>query len=290
MRIACNLLENKSRRELDQYLEFVEACGFDGIYLPDHIGLPDPFQTLGYITAATELPTVGTLMINAAAWNPAHLLRSAVTAIGLAGERLALGLGAGYGDDELRALGVDKTTLTDRIAHLRSMIAKIREESRAHFESVTTRILAGGIGDLSLQLAGELADVVSLTGTFERRDVPQSRSWPCTLEETQERLSIVDEAARLRTGIRPEVSILTQVESVPIDKISFVSHLRSERGRTRSVLEVLETPFFLIGSPLEIAERLAWLESELGVNEVVIHEPFVKEFAGVLSVLGRQRA
>lgn len=58
-----------------------EAAGFEYLFLPDHVGVFDPFSAAAAAANAVRL-WVGTLVLNVEFWNPLLLARAAVTTDG----------------------------------------------------------------------------------------------------------------------------------------------------------------------------------------------------------------
>ncbi len=74
----------------------LEELGYHGILLADHTYSADPFLPLVAVAAATERLRVGTLVLNVGFWHPLLLARTAATLQLLSGDRLDLGIGAGW--------------------------------------------------------------------------------------------------------------------------------------------------------------------------------------------------
>ena len=113
-----------------------EELGFDSVYVSDHFflslaryggtselyGSVDPLMALAGLATATERVRLGTLVLGAGFRHPAMVATSAVTIDHLSGGRLDLGLGAGWYEDEYRALGYDFGTLGQRFEILEESI------------------------------------------------------------------------------------------------------------------------------------------------------------------------
>src|SRR3954454_18774200 len=95
-RFSFNILDIGSREEFAETCRRGERYGYDTVFAADHLGTAAPFPTLVAAAAATERMRVGTLVLNAAFWNPALLAREVIGADVLTGGRLELGLGAGH--------------------------------------------------------------------------------------------------------------------------------------------------------------------------------------------------
>jgi len=117
-----------------------EELGFDSIWAGEHVVVPsprvppspmepedpilDPLVHLGFVAAATERLLLATGIIILPQRNPLVLAKQAATLDVLSAGRLLLGIGAGYLEPEMTAIGVpmaDRGTRTDD--HLAAMRA-----------------------------------------------------------------------------------------------------------------------------------------------------------------------
>jgi len=117
-----------------------EELGFDSLWAGEHVVVPsprvapspmepedpilDPLVHLGFVAAATEHLLLATGIIILPQRNPLVLAKQAATLDVLSGGRLLLGIGAGYLEPEMTAIGVpmeDRGTRTDD--HLAAMRA-----------------------------------------------------------------------------------------------------------------------------------------------------------------------
>lgn len=120
--------------------QLAEELGFDSVWAGEHVVVPsprvapspmepedpilDPLVHLAFVAAATEQLLLGTGIIILPQRNPLVLAKQAASLDVLSGGRLLLGLGAGYLEPEMTALGVpmdDRGTRTDD--HLAAMRA-----------------------------------------------------------------------------------------------------------------------------------------------------------------------
>ena len=113
-----------------------EELGFDSVYISDHFflsldryggmsdvhGSVDPLMTLAALATATERVRLGTLVLGSGFRHPAMVAKSAVTIDHLSRGRLDLGLGAGWYEDEYRALDYEFGTLGQRFEILEESV------------------------------------------------------------------------------------------------------------------------------------------------------------------------
>lgn len=94
-----------------------EELGYDSIWVSDHVVIPkthkgfgdaflDPFSTLTYLAAKTDRIMLGTSVIILPYRNPLVLAKTVSTLDQLSEGRVILGVGAGWLEDEFKALGV----------------------------------------------------------------------------------------------------------------------------------------------------------------------------------------
>ena len=142
-----------------------DAAGVDTVWVADHLLQADPSAgsdtemleaatTLGFVAARTARVRLG-MMVAAATFRPPSLLVKAVTTLDvLSGGRAWLGVGAGYQEEEARAMDLPLPPPAERFEHLED----------------------------TLRLAHHLwsGDTSPFTGTHHRLEAPQSSPQPVT--------------------------------------------------------------------------------------------------------------
>lgn len=107
---------------LGQVAGLAEDLGYDSLWAPDHVVVPsprvvpspvdpdepmlDPLVLLGHLAARTRRIRLGTGVVVLPQRNPLVLAKQVSSVDVLSGGRVELGVGAGYLEPELRALGV----------------------------------------------------------------------------------------------------------------------------------------------------------------------------------------
>ena len=134
----------------------VEECGFDSIWLGDHLlyrgedGRPerapwDVWTQLAALAAVTSRVRLGPLVAATAFHAPGMLARAAASVDEGSGGRLVLGLGAGWNETEFRAFGFPFDRRVSRFAEsldvIRRLLAGERVTFSGEFVSVADAVL-----------------------------------------------------------------------------------------------------------------------------------------------------
>ena len=118
-----------------------EAGGLDSLWVYDH--LPETWEawtTLAALAAATRSVDLGTLVSCTSFRHPGLLAKMAHTVAEISGDRLILGLGAGWHEPEYRAFGFPFDHRVDRFAESVEITATLLRESRADIEGRYYRV------------------------------------------------------------------------------------------------------------------------------------------------------
>jgi probable F420-dependent oxidoreductase len=272
----------------------VEDLGFSTLLAADHLAVASPFAPLVVAAGATTDLRVGTLVVNNDFHRPLRLAQEAATVDRLVDGRLELGLGSGWNKPEYDMLGVDYDPPAQRAQRLHDAVRTMKqawagetrigtgERSRPVVVPPAQQphppIQVGGHGDAILTVAAAEADIVGFTGVTWRRDrlVPTGVS----AEVIEARVSFVRSAAGDRAG-QLELSALVQ---------------RVETTGGRDVLDELaasgldpravdDSPFFLVGPPAQLTEKLLALRERLGISYWVVFQPALDAVAPVVAEL-----
>jgi F420-dependent oxidoreductase-like protein len=180
--------------ELAGVVRAADTAGIDTVWLSDHLIQADPtavpdsemleaYTALGFLAAQTERARLGT-MVSAVTYRPPSLLVKAVTTLDvLSGGRAWLGLGAGYLEDEARAMDLSLPPVAERFEVLEETLElalRMWEDDRSPFQGRHLRlerpvgnprplarphppILVGGAGERkTLRLVARYADACNL--------------------------------------------------------------------------------------------------------------------------------
>src|SRR5438132_2667482 len=122
--------------ELVRVARRAEAVGFDSFLVWDHFfwdaspvgpGVTDramieAFTTLGFIAGVTSTIRIGTLVASATYRHPGVLIKQVTTLDLLSGGRAIFGVGAGWFEEEHRALGIRFPTAGERLERLEETV------------------------------------------------------------------------------------------------------------------------------------------------------------------------
>ncbi|WP_314178069.1 TIGR03621 family F420-dependent LLM class oxidoreductase [Streptomyces winkii] len=283
-----------------------ERDGYDVVYAADHLGIPAPFPLLVAAAQATERLRVGTLVLNAAFWNPALLAREVATADLLTGGRLELGLGAGHMKWEFDEAGIPWRPFGERTDHLRTVVRELgrlfasdgyeqqhgmrtrfglpplRPVQRSGFDGAGPPLIVGGTGDRVLDVAAEYADIVSIAGVCQVQGEPPGTLRLGTAAEADDRVRYARERAGERAG-RIEWHALVQTVVATDDRREEARRLLDRFGPAMGLDELLECPFLFIGTVDEMAGQVMRNRERYGFTHYTVHGPYAEAFAPVIA-------
>jgi len=163
--------------------ELIERLGYESLWLDDHFWFPtrpdeahlDAFTALAGLAVATQRLVLGPLVLCQSYRAPALVAKMAATLAQLSGERFALGLGAGWMEEEYRAYGYTFPPPRERLGQLADAVEILRRmwrDERASFQGEHFHVanapqlpkpgrlplILGGASDRLLRLAARHAD------------------------------------------------------------------------------------------------------------------------------------
>ncbi|WP_436491788.1 LLM class flavin-dependent oxidoreductase [Actinokineospora sp. HUAS TT18] len=223
-----------------------ERRGFDSVLIADHARTMSPFVSLAFIGEVTSSIKVGTYVVNAAFWrSPALLAREVRTIEKWVGNRVELGLGAGWEREDSVVAGNWASSAEVRAEHLSSIAAGLRTLPDGHRPAA--RVLMGGSSERSLALAARWADIVAFSGARRASDGSLE-----LLSMGELRSQVDGVMGRIPVGACPELSL--NVHSV-------TTEWWTGRDMPASVLA---------GSPSDIRRRVEDLRHGLGITYLVV--------------------
>lgn len=260
-------------------VRLVETLGYDSCWIDDHFWFPgspdrahlEVWTALTALAMATDRVRLGPLVLCHSYRPPGLLAKMASSLAEVSGERLILGLGAGYMDEEYTAYGYPIPTPRERVDQLGETLEILRltaTEERATFSGKHhvlrqapllpkpsgLPILLGGAGKRFLQLVARYADIWNCPN-------------PAWRELGAKREHLVAECERI--GRDPaEIEVSEQVVVV----VGTTEHdVRREKERAQEALGSFASfdGDVHVGLPEQVAEALL-ARRELGVESFIV--------------------
>jgi probable F420-dependent oxidoreductase len=303
-RFGVNVWSAGSRAEWTDKALKAEELGYSVFTVPDHIArIFAPMPALMSAAAATKRLRVGTNVLNNDFRHPVLVAREAATADLLTDGRLQIGLGAGhmkseYDEAGLRfdAGGARVERLGEAVTIVKSLLKGEEVTFAGKYYRVTGHkihplpvqrphppILIGGNGQQLLALAAKEADVVGLSGITFRRGGGERDLTGWRTAGVDERVRLVREVAGDRFELL-ELNALVQTVVVTDNRRQAAEEL-ARRWTQLSPVEVLESPYVLIGTVDQQVEDLHARRERWGISYYVIFEPYMETFAPVVAKL-----
>ena len=312
-RFAVQATNAVGRREWRDTVRKIEDLGYSTLFLADHYLGPGPAQKAAR-TPRQDLAPIAA-MAAAAAYSetlrigcrvfcidyhvPAVLAKEAATLDLLSGGRLEMGIGDGWSEVEYTAMGLDFDRPGRRIAKLAEVVSLLKahwqgEELYYSGDFVQVRgyagrprpvqrphppIMIGGGGQRVLSLAGQEADIVSISSVpFVARDAdgldPQAVA--------QLRAGYVQAAAGERYR-QMDVESSPYFAEITDDPDTVLAGVATSTGISADLLR--DHPNVLIGPPERVVEMLYSRRETLGVNYVTVQQSQLESFAPVVDRL-----
>jgi probable F420-dependent oxidoreductase len=305
-RFGVNVRQFQSRSEWHRKARKIEDLGYNALTLPDHLtDLVAPIPALVSAAEATKALRVGTNVLNNDLRHPVLVAREAAIVDLLSDGRFELGLGAGSirSEYDQAGLGFDRgATRVNRLAEAVTIIKGLLNGDEITFEGSHYRltghriaplpvqkphppILIGGNGPRLLSLAAREADIVGFSGlTFRRGGAvpPDLSGW--RLSAIDERVRLVQEVAGEDRFARLELNTLVQRVIVTDDRRGEAEELTA-RWTQLSAVEILNSPYVLIGTTDEIIDDLLARRERWGFSYYTVHEAYLDCFAPVVARL-----
>jgi probable F420-dependent oxidoreductase len=280
----------------------VEALGYDTLLLADHFE-PGWFAVgpaLAAAAAATSTLRVGSLVYSNNFRHPALLAREAATVDVLSGGRMEVGIGAGYRLPEYAQTGIDLPAPGERVERLGETLAVVKGlwgqyplTLAGKYYTITAMegwpkplqqphppIQVGGGGRRMLTLASQQADIV---GIIARSAAGGGLEFGHdTHALVAQKVAWVREAAGDRFD-RLELAALILKVVVTDHPQTAAEELAAAWGLTAN--QVLESPYFLLGSLVAIVEEVRRLREQHGISYLTVFPTDVETFAPVVAQL-----
>lgn len=263
-------LRNNSAPALCQQAVLAEQLGYQSFFLPENHfnagALPDPLMLLAAVSGATDSIRLGTTSYLLPIRHPLQAAEQVAVLDQLCGGRLILGLGRGFSADLFTAFGVrskDKRQIfTDSLALMRRAWAgeAVAIGDAAPVE-VHPRPVQSPEPELWVAAFGPkaLAQVAAL-------NLPYLASPMEAIDVLTDNYAAIREAAGSLSG-------------VPVMRSVYCSRDDSDIARVRDAMAALPMPrqgedvalddWAIIGTPREVADRVAEYEERLGMTHLI---------------------
>ena len=273
----------------------IETLGYGGLVMADHVvgnGL-SPFPALAAAAAATTTLRLGTLVLDNDFRNPLLLAREAATVDAISNGRFELGIGAGWHDRDNHSLGIGydpPSVRVDRLAEAVPLIKRLWIEDevthagthyrheRAHAGPKPVQrphppILIAGGGDRILALAAKDADIVGVVPRTKRDGSPDRAAY--SWETAMDRFAYV----RGLLGTRDvELNTLVFAMTVTDDRPAAIADIAKRmEGAPAEMID--RSPFFLVGSLVEMRAQLLRVREAFGVTYFNVRGEHIEAFA-----------
>jgi len=257
----------------------IEDLGYESLWLDDHFWFPtrpdeahlDAFTALTALAVATRRLVLGPLVLCQSYRPPALLAKMAATASQIAGGRLALGLGAGWMEEEYRAYGYpfpSPGVRHEQLAETVEILTRMWRDPRASFAGAHHRVVAapqlpkptrlpillGGASERLLRLAATRADGWNSPNPAWRE-----------LGAKRERLRVLCREAGRDPG---EVEVSEQVMVVLVEREDQIGPARERIARELAGFVKLDGDVHL-GTPAMVADALR-ARAALGVERFMV--------------------
>ncbi len=313
-RFAVQSFNADSGAEWADKVRRAEELGYSAFHLADHLLGPGPaidktnhpvqslaaVPAMAYAAAVTRDIRIGCRVFCIDYYNPVVLTKSAMTIDLLSGGRLELGLGAGWLEEEYRAVGIpfDRPgTRIDRLADVVEGVKAFRGEGLVNVDNGTIHwrdfegipkplskppIMIGGGSPRILRLAGREADIVSLNFNNRSGTIGPDGVRSSSEEETQRKIGWVREGAGDRFDAL-EIEIGAYFTFVMDDPSPVLENFTAMFGYTEE--EMRRHPHALFGSVDTVCEELERRRELHGISYVTVGEAAMEAFAPVVARL-----
>ena len=273
-RFGVSLFTVGSRSSWQDRVRKAESLGYDVLQVPDHLGMAAPFPALVAAADVTSM-RLGTYVLNAGVLSPAYLARDVADVYRLTDGRLELGLGAGYVPAEFEAVGAPFGTGGERLRELEKTLTATRALLAAEADKPLPPVMLSGSGERMIRLGGREADIFSFS--------VMAGLAPGTAPEDAlaRRVRVLREAAGDRID-DVELNLFVAAVGASADEVD-LTIIRNASGLDDD--QLVQVPGVLIGSPLEIADRLLRYREMFGTSYISVLEPHMTAFAEVIKHL-----
>ncbi|MGF1648634.1 MAG: TIGR03621 family F420-dependent LLM class oxidoreductase [Kineosporiaceae bacterium] len=287
LEFGVNIRDVESTEQLRSQVGRADELGYDVLALPDHLGGPAPFATLGATALVSERLRLRTYVLNAGFWNPALLAREVATVDALSDGRVELGVGAGHMRHEHEDAGLAWLPFPERVAAMERLVDEVRSRladpgHRPRPVQEPVPVVVGAMSEAGLAVAARVADVVAFAGA---RQVAGEPPGTFTLASSADTLARVREVRQL-AGDRPyRADVLLQVVDVGRPPEESAAEIAAGVPGL-SPAAALESPFLLLAAdPAAGARELLRRREVYGFDQFSTHEANLESLGRVIEAL-----
>lgn len=294
-----------SGKEWRETARRIEAAGYSGVYSPDHFD--DQLAPIAALMSAADATTtlrIGSLVFDNDYRHPIVLAKEAATLDILSEGRFDLGLGAGWMKRDYTQSGIAYDPAGVRIERMEEALQVIKKcftgekfsFSGKHYtitdfegqpvpvQKPHPPIVMGGGGRKMLSIAAREADIVHINYNLSEGRINPTLVHTGFARANDEKVGWIKEAAGPRFD-QIELGLTIFFASVTDDRQSIADYL-APRFEAEPA-DVLEMPFFLIGTIDELVEQLHSRRERYGISYVIVPgdaaeslAPLVERIAG----------
>lgn len=291
----------------DAWTELVrraEDAGYATFLLADHY--VNEFPPLAALMAAADAGRtirIGSFVFDNDFRHPAQLAKEVATLDLLSGGRFELGIGAGWHRPEYEQVGLPFESAGVRISRLEEALVVIKQFftqdtvtfAGKHYRVTDLKafpkplqqpyppIFMGGGGKRLLALAGREADIIGIH--LKVNDDGTVDAWERTEEAIAQKVEWIRQAVGERFAA-VELNLLIGGVVITGDRQQAAERRIRESGRSGVTAEqLLASPYLLIGSIEQIAERIQRLRERYGISYLVVESEDLESFAPVVARL-----
>lgn len=279
-----------------------EELGYSALLVPDHLGQEwGPLTALAVAAEHTTRIRLGTLMLAADLRHPVVLFKELATLAQLAGDRLEIGLGAGWYAPDFTRAGVPMRPAGERIDRLDEAVQILRglwAQRRFSFAGKHFTVedasgepappgpaiwMLGGGGRRMLEVAARHADVVSFSARMSSGGKDSGFGASATAAQFDRRVAWVREYAGERYA-DIEHQCLVFAGAVVADRTRYAERVLA-RMFGLPAAQALDSPLALAGTVEEIRAELVARRERYGISYWVVNGAQLEQFGDVVAAL-----
>jgi probable F420-dependent oxidoreductase len=281
----------------------VESMGYSAFTLPDHFG--EQMSPIGALMSAADATTtlrVGSLVFDNDYRHPVVLAKEVATLDVLSGGRFDLGIGAGWMVKDYTQSGIPYDAAGIRIERLEEAVKIVKgaltgekfsfqgkhytingiEGAPAPVQKPHPPILMGGGGRKMLGVAAREANIVHVNYSLSEGRINPALVRTGFAAATEEKIGWIREAAGKRFHDL-EIGLTIFFATVTDDREAVAAVIAPGMGAEPK--DVLEMPFFLIGTIDQLVEQLQERRERFGVSYVIVPGETAEALAPVVERL-----